>query len=681
MRTFLQMLGQSVALSTILLSSAVNAQNAPVAAPAGGAVDIIVHSAVLVDDTPDVPVAPFVRVHVVDAQGVKTFVHETSVFLLPNSTYPSWNTGAMGVFLPASGSLELEVRDSNRSSDMTIAPATSENIGWVIVAISSRGKLTKSLTQGGNTVPGELTFTMSAVEIYGHCSVRIVKADGLLNRDASFFRPGDSDPFVVLNYIHQNEETKLKVFSTGKIENTQDPIWTVEDHNALKADVFLPKTGKLQFAAWDQDGFFSSSAQELGYAHVDIAQIAAGSSSVIGTHALPLDTQGTLTVEISDVQAMAPVVNIHVVSGTGLRDVDNNSHNGDGTESDPFVNMYVDRNDNGAYEKTWLYTTHRIQNSRNPTWTKAMGQAARVVLPSRGSGAGMLEFEIQDALPNSRVGHHYLGWVKIDMAKILARDPSVIGTHTYRVSHEDGTIPEPNAVEVFHVLCSNTCVRANDGVCQDGGVASTASSCPHGTDCQDCGARTETNVGASLGNLTISIEPVAFFQPCGSGKYFVSTSMACIDCAQGSTPVAVSGADATTCRCDSATQTWNAATNLCNDLPTPAPPVTPIPTIAGTPPPNPSGSTPVPNTSGQASSDGSSKCEWWCWLLIALAALSLCGLLAFCVAYNRMAKKEDPKDDQFHDRNVVVEQPADQGTARGSAALPVQVYDDSAIDL
>lgn len=37
--------------------------------------------------------------------------------------------------------------------------------------------------------------------------------------------------------------------------------------------------------------------------------------------------------------------------------------------------------------------------------------------------------------------------------------------------------------------CTNTCVTANDGECDDGGANSLYSICDLGTDCADCGPR------------------------------------------------------------------------------------------------------------------------------------------------------------------------------------------------
>ena len=653
MRTFLQMLGQSVALSTILLSSAVNAQNAPVAAPAGGTVDISINSGInLADLDPALydHSDPFVRVHIVDAQGAKTFIYNTATSFETHD--PEWGEGRGGVFLPASGILEFEVRDSD-TQNWNDPDGRSENIGWVKIDIATLlapgsnliGQHLHTITaaDGTTAVQGQLNLTISPVLFYGGSVIRIIRGSGLPDSLSTWYP--DPDPYAIVNRINA-DGSKIHLFSTESESQTKEPEWTVAGHKAQRADVFLPMTGQLEFVIRD-DNYFSYSP--MGNFSIDIAQIAAGSPSVIGTHVYPLSTAGNVTVEISAEEKPA-VVNIYVRRGFKLRDVDNTTQTVNGTESDPFVNVYVDVNSSsGGVEKTWMYTTQAIQNTRNPSWKEVQGQVGGVVLPHTARTGATLEFEVLDE-DGWETNRHHMGWVKIDMAKILARDPSVIGTHTYPVSYEDGTIPDPNAEPLTVEVCENTCFWDNDSECDDGGPGHQYDVCQFGTDCLDCGLRTESNIGVALGMLEIVIEPVAFFQPCGSGKYFVSTSMACIDCAQGSTPVAVSGADATTCRCDSATQTWNAESNVCENMPTEAP------------------SAENTRELNNASSDGSSKCEWWCWLLVALGALSLCGLLAFCVMRRRTAKRDDQKED-FGERDVVgqlqlVEQEADQGAQK-----------------
>jgi len=57
---------------------------------------------------------------------------------------------------------------------------------------------------------------------------------------------------------------------------------------------------------------------------------------------------------------------------------------------------------------------------------------------------------------------------------IYANDCQPIALHCTQVSKEG---------------CSNTCAYANDGVCDDGGSGSVYNVCPCGTDCNDCGTR------------------------------------------------------------------------------------------------------------------------------------------------------------------------------------------------
>jgi hypothetical protein len=40
-------------------------------------------------------------------------------------------------------------------------------------------------------------------------------------------------------------------------------------------------------------------------------------------------------------------------------------------------------------------------------------------------------------------------------------------------------------------LCSNTCFYANDNECDDDGTGSVTGLCDLGTDCEDCGRRTD----------------------------------------------------------------------------------------------------------------------------------------------------------------------------------------------
>src|SRR6056297_2846243 len=49
-------------------------------------------------------------------------------------------------------------------------------------------------------------------------------------------------------------------------------------------------------------------------------------------------------------------------------------------------------------------------------------------------------------------------------------------------------------------LCSNTCEFASDGDCDDGGPSSDFNLCELGTDCADCGARSDDGGGGTPGN-------------------------------------------------------------------------------------------------------------------------------------------------------------------------------------
>jgi hypothetical protein len=54
-----------------------------------------------------------------------------------------------------------------------------------------------------------------------------------------------------------------------------------------------------------------------------------------------------------------------------------------------------------------------------------------------------------------------------------------------------GYYSPPSSSRSDDVLCSNTCHHAYDGECDDGGVGSDHSGCSLGTDCYDCGTRSE----------------------------------------------------------------------------------------------------------------------------------------------------------------------------------------------
>jgi hypothetical protein len=39
-------------------------------------------------------------------------------------------------------------------------------------------------------------------------------------------------------------------------------------------------------------------------------------------------------------------------------------------------------------------------------------------------------------------------------------------------------------------VCTNSCLTANDGICDDGAAGAIRNTCVYGTDCGDCGSRT-----------------------------------------------------------------------------------------------------------------------------------------------------------------------------------------------
>lgn len=59
-------------------------------------------------------------------------------------------------------------------------------------------------------------------------------------------------------------------------------------------------------------------------------------------------------------------------------------------------------------------------------------------------------------------------------------------------------IPEPPPTPSGG-LCTNTCLYANDGDCDDGGPGSDYDLCSYGSDCGDCGARSGSNPGPTPG--------------------------------------------------------------------------------------------------------------------------------------------------------------------------------------
>lgn len=84
-------------------------------------------------------------------------------------------------------------------------------------------------------------------------------------------------------------------------------------------------------------------------------------------------------------------------------------------------------------------------------------------------------------------------------AGVGARDllASVLGTHVWqtRCTGQAGGGMEFMSMHMdvtCMVLCSNACATSSNGICEDGGVASRASTCHYGTDCRDCGNRDAT---------------------------------------------------------------------------------------------------------------------------------------------------------------------------------------------
>jgi hypothetical protein len=64
-------------------------------------------------------------------------------------------------------------------------------------------------------------------------------------------------------------------------------------------------------------------------------------------------------------------------------------------------------------------------------------------------------------------------------------------------------------------ICSNTCTWADDGDCDDGGPGSDYSVCTCGTDCQDCGTRSESDC-ESGGNGTLGVWTSLSTFPCNT---------------------------------------------------------------------------------------------------------------------------------------------------------------------
>ena len=582
------MLQQLLFVSSIVLSAAVKAQNPPISPPAGGAIDIWVQSGsnLLKQDSGSLS-DPFVKMHIVDAQGVRTYLGSTA--RIKDDHFPVWTEDLGqrgGAFLPATGKLEFEIRDSDSEDNQ----GNSHPMGFVILDIATivagdssvLGVHNHTVTeQNGTALQGELTIKITPVTIHGDCAVRIDRASGVSNVDTD---GSLSDPYVIVRRVDAGG--KVFEYITDHIVDDLNPVWTVADHGARKAEVFLPKEGQLEFELLDRniiDGNFTS----LGTASIEISKIIAADPTAIGTNAHALSTQGTLSVEISAVQKEPPVVNVWVMNGTELFDVGSDV-------SDPEIYVYIDHDTSSELDqKTFLYSTHKIFNTVNPVYTEEMGQWADIMLPASGTGQVLrdqvLEFEIRDR--DGSTNFDEMGWVKIDVAKIIARDPSVMGTHWYPVTQYNGS------------------------------------------------------AAAAHGHLVIHIEPVAFFPVCGSGKYYDSSSYSCQDCPAGTEPVSGGAGDALSC---AATPAPPPAT------PTPAVTPTPVSnnsTGSGASGDSPVSN----NGTGSGASGDSTGCPWWCWLLVALgiAALLSCSCCVALLLLRKKRNEEKQEEEEMQPVNDV----------------------------
>ncbi|KAL3933184.1 MAG: hypothetical protein SGPRY_000398, partial [Prymnesium sp.] len=86
-------------------------------------------------------------------------------------------------------------------------------------------------------------------------------------------------------------------------------------------------------------------------------------------------------------------------------------------------------------------------------------------------------------------------------------------------------------------LCSNECRYSRDGECDDSGPASESSTCALGTDCQDCGERSESELGALLCNNQCHTASDGQCDDGGPGSRFRSCTLGsdCADCGKRAT--------------------------------------------------------------------------------------------------------------------------------------------------
>eukprot|EP01052_Picozoa_sp_SAG31_P031086 SAG31_NODE_3259_length_4484_cov_2.910376_4_plen_319_part_00 len=73
---------------------------------------------------------------------------------------------------------------------------------------------------------------------------------------------------------------------------------------------------------------------------------------------------------------------------------------------------------------------------------------------------------------------------------------SLLGTHVWRTrcGGTSAAFMSEHITVTCMVLCSNSCETANNNQCEDGGADSRGSTCPYGTDCNDCAPR-DAHVG------------------------------------------------------------------------------------------------------------------------------------------------------------------------------------------
>lgn len=143
----------------------------------------------------------------------------------------------------------------------------------------------------------------------------------------------------------------------------------------------------------------------------------------------------TGAVLVGKVADAAAVVDVWVQRGIKLESMDIV------TATDPFVNVNIN--------KKFVYRTAMIADNYDPVWTATQGQKTGVALPSTGT----IGFELRDQDP---LTSEPLGWVIIDVEKLIKEDPSYIGVQKYRVTHADGVTP----CKTGHLVINITAVMA-----------------------------------------------------------------------------------------------------------------------------------------------------------------------------------------------------------------------------